>query len=267
MEKTPHRLFIGLLLFIFATARADDTEAAKADKARLQGEWTMVSGERDGDAFPEGITNDAKRIVQGDETTVTMQGQLFMKAKFTLDTAKTPKTIDYSVTGGPYTGSTQLGIYELDGDTMKLCFSIPGQERPTNFLTKPGDGRTLAVWKRKESKTNQMSAPIVYFEIAGPDGPKLKDFYSTALGWTIDKNAGIAAATTGGIKGGIRQDPAEKVLYFGVPDINAALKRIEESGGKTVVPRTVVPGVVTFALFTDPAGNRLGLAEFGSYPK
>ena len=29
----------------------------------------------------------------------------------------------------------------------------------------------------------------------------------------------------------------------------------------------VVPGVVTFALFTDPAGNRLGLAEFGSYPK
>jgi len=28
-----------------------------------------------------------------------------------------------------------------------------------------------------------------------------------------------------------------------------------------------VPGVVTFALFTDPAGNRLGLAEFGSYPK
>ena len=36
---------------------------------------------------------------------------------------------------------------------------------------------------------------------------------------------------------------------------------------KTVVPRTVVPGVVTFALFTDPAGNRLGLAEFGSYPK
>jgi predicted enzyme related to lactoylglutathione lyase len=114
-------------------------------------------------------------------------------------------------------------------------------------------------------KTDHMSAPIVYFDIAGPDGQKLKDFYSTTFGWAIDSHFSIAAASTGGLKGGIRQDPAEKVLYFGVPDIVEALKKIEASGGKTVVPRTVVPGVVTFALFTDPAGNRLGLAEFGSY--
>jgi len=267
MKKTAHTLLIGLIAFIFATARAEDNEAAKADKARLQGEWTLVSGERDGDALPSAITNDSKRVAQGDEITVTIQGKLLMKAKFTLDAAKAPKTIDYSVTGGPLAGSTQLGIYELDGDTAKFCFSIPGQERPANFLTKPGDGRTMSVWKKKEINTNHMSAPIVYFEIAGPDGAKLKDFYSAVLGWTIDDHAGIAAASTGGLKGGLRQDPAEKVLYFGVPDINAALKHIEESGGKTVVPRTVVPGVVTFALFTDPAGNRLGLAEFGSYPK
>ena len=111
-----------------------------------------------------------------------------------------------------------------------------------------------------------MGAPIVYFEIAGPDGQQLKDFYSTAFGWSIDARCAIAAASTGGLKGGIRQDPPEKVFYIGVPDIVKALKQIEAAGGKTVVPRTVVPGVVTFALFTDPAGNRLGLAEFGSYP-
>jgi len=267
MKRTANNLLIGLMAFIFATAQAEDTEATKADKARLQGEWTMVSGERDGEAFPAEITSDSKRVTQGDETSVTVQGQLFMKAKFTIDPAKTPKAIDYSVTGGPYAGGTQLGIYEIEGDTVKFCFSIPGKERPTEFLTKPDDGRTLAVWKQKSTKTNHMSAPIVYFEIAGPDGPKLKEFYSTTLGWTIDANSSIAAASTGGLKGGIRQDPPEKVLYFGVPDINEALKKIEAAGGKTVVPRTVVPGVVTFALFTDPAGNRLGLAELGSYPK
>jgi uncharacterized protein (TIGR03067 family) len=267
MKKTTNTLLIGLIAFIFTSARAEDTESAKADKARLQGEWTMVSGERDGTPFPANVMNDSKRVTQSDETSVTVQGQLLMKAKFTLDPAKTPKTIDYSVTDGPYAGSAMLGIYELDGDKAKFCFSIPGKERPTEFLTKPDDGRTLSVWNQKQSKTNHMSAPIVYFEIAGPDGPKLKEFYSAALGWTIDANAGIAAASTGGLKGGIRQDPPEKVFYFGVPDINEALKKIEASGGKTVVPRTVVPGVVTFALFTDPAGNRLGLAEFGSYPK
>lgn len=110
-----------------------------------------------------------------------------------------------------------------------------------------------------------MSAPIVYFDIAGPDGAKLKDFYSTVFGWAIDSHSSIAASSTGGLKGGIRQDPAEKVIYLGVPDIVEALRQIEASGGKTVVPRTVVPGVVTFALFLDPAGNRLGLAEIGSY--
>ena len=72
-----------------------------------------------------------------------------------------------------------------------------------------------------------MSAPIVYFEIAGPDGTQLKSFYSSMFGWSIDGASTIAAASTGGVLGGIRQDPAEKVLYMRVPDIVAALKQIE----------------------------------------
>lgn len=110
-----------------------------------------------------------------------------------------------------------------------------------------------------------MAAPIVYFEIAGPDARSLKSFYTSVFAWQIDPNATISAASTGGIRGGVRQDPAEKILYLGVPSIDATLRQIEEAGGKTIVPRTVVPGVVTFALFTDPAGNRMGLAEVGSY--
>ena len=111
-----------------------------------------------------------------------------------------------------------------------------------------------------------MSAPIVYLEIAGPDGARLREFYSAVFGWTIDTGSTISADSTGGLRGGIREDPAGKVLYMGVPEIVEALARIEAASGKTVVPRTVVPGVVTFALFTDPAGNLLGLAELGSYP-
>lgn len=110
-------------------------------------------------------------------------------------------------------------------------------------------------------------APIVYFDIAGPKSAKLRDFYESVLGWKIGPHAEVEAESTGGTPGLIREDPPEKVLYFGVPDINKALKDVEAAGGKTVIPRTVVPGVVTFALFTDPAGNRLGFAELGSYPE
>ena len=110
-----------------------------------------------------------------------------------------------------------------------------------------------------------MGAPIVYFDIAGPQAQALTAFYSSVFAWEIDATATIAASSTGGIRGGIRQDPPEKVLYLGVASIDDTLKQIVEAGGTTVLPRTVVPGVVTFALFTDPAGNRMGLAEDGSY--
>jgi uncharacterized protein (TIGR03067 family) len=151
MNAIRHAVFIGLTALAVATSSAQDNEAAKKDKAQLQGEWTMVSGKRDGHAFPAEFLQGSKRVTKGDETTVTLQGQLFMRAKFTLDPAKSPKSINYSVTGGPYAGKTQLGIYQLDGDTVKFCFSIPGEERPTAFSTKPNDGRTLSVWRREKS--------------------------------------------------------------------------------------------------------------------
>jgi uncharacterized protein len=108
-------------------------------------------------------------------------------------------------------------------------------------------------------------APIVYFEIAGPAGAGLRAFYSEVFDWTVDAASGVSASSTGGLRGGLRDDPAEKIIYLGVADIDAALARVEAAGGVVVLPRTVVPGVVTFALFLDPAGNRLGLAEFGSF--
>ena len=103
-----------------------------------------------------------------------------------------------------------------------------------------------------------MPAPIVFFDIAGPDAAKLKSFYAGVFGWSIDA---ANAIKTGALVGTLRQDPAEKILYLGVPDINAALAQVKAAGGTIDVPRTVVPNVVIFALFKDPAGNRMGLVE------
>ncbi len=108
------------------------------------------------------------------------------------------------------------------------------------------------------SPTVSTGASIVFFDVAGPDAAKLHAFYSTIFGWNIDANNGIK---TPKLDGTIRQDPAEKIIYIGVPDINAALAQITAAGGTVDTPRMVVPNVVTFALFKDPAGNRMGLVE------
>jgi uncharacterized protein len=103
-------------------------------------------------------------------------------------------------------------------------------------------------------------APLVFFDIAGPDLAKLRAFYSAVFGWPIDASNAIDRATTG-LAGTLRQDPPEKVLYLGVPDVTAALAAIEAMGGTILSARFEVPGVVVLGLFKDPAGNRMGLVE------
>ena len=151
MKTRPIAFLIGLAAVALSTAWAADTEAMKKDMAQLQGEWSMVSGSADGNAMPDAMKETAKRICKGDETTVTVGAQLLMKAKFTIDPSHKPKTIDYQMIDGPTKGKKQLGIYELTGDTAKFCFGSPGAERPTDFTSKPGDGRTLSEWKRKKT--------------------------------------------------------------------------------------------------------------------
>jgi uncharacterized protein (TIGR03067 family) len=139
------------LVFVFALVAADKAEdAVKKEQAQLEGEWTMLSGEIDGVAMPEEMRKTAKRVAKDGETAVTVNDRIFMKAKFTIDPAKKPKTIDYTFTDGPTKGKKQLGIYELDGDTVKFCFSAPDKDRPTEFTTKEGSSRTLSVWKRSK---------------------------------------------------------------------------------------------------------------------
>jgi uncharacterized protein (TIGR03067 family) len=140
---------ITVTLAVCLLAGAGDAEdAVKKEKKLLEGEWSMVSGEIDRQPLPAEYVKNATRVAKGGETTVMIGGRLFLKARYTIDPAKKPKTIDYAMTGGPTKGKTQLGIYELDGDTVKFCFAAPGKDRPGDFTTKEGSGRTLSVWKR-----------------------------------------------------------------------------------------------------------------------
>jgi uncharacterized protein (TIGR03067 family) len=123
-------------------------EANKKEMSQLEGEWSMVSGEANGQVMPKETVKSGKRAAKDGETTITIGGQVYFKAKFSIDPTKKPKAIDYSMTEGPTKGKTRLGIYELDGDTVKFCFAAPGQDRPTEFTAKEGSQCTLSVWKR-----------------------------------------------------------------------------------------------------------------------
>jgi uncharacterized protein (TIGR03067 family) len=148
MKTIRNALLLGLAALAISPAWAEERQDVKTDMALLQGEWVMVSGSADGYAMPDALLPQSKRVCKDDEVIVTVRGQLIMKAIFTIDPSRKPKTIDYQVGDGPTKGQKQLGIYELDGDALKSCFGAPGSERPTDFTSKPGDKRTSTVWRR-----------------------------------------------------------------------------------------------------------------------
>jgi predicted enzyme related to lactoylglutathione lyase len=115
-----------------------------------------------------------------------------------------------------------------------------------------------------------MGARIVHFEIMGKDAPKLHRFYADLFGWNIGApaaemgNYAMVEAETSGVAGGIGEQPdgASRVtLYTQVDDLQATLDKAVALGGKVAVPPTEIPGVVTFAMFQDPAGNVFGLTK------
>lgn len=114
-----------------------------------------------------------------------------------------------------------------------------------------------------------MTAPIVFFDIAGPDLETQRRFYREVFGWESAPSGHVSAPVPPGqLAGFLRTDPAAVMLYWGVPDVTAALAKVEAAGGAVTAPRFEVKGVVVLGLFADPAGNALGLVEMdGDAPK
>ncbi len=142
------RMIVPGIAVLVLLGGAGTPDALKKETSRLEGEWAMVSGEADGTAMPEALVKTGRRVAKDGETTISIGGQVYLKAKFRIDPAKKPGAIDYTMTEGPTRGKTHLGIYKLDGDTVTFCFAAPGKDRPTEFTAKEGSQHTLSVWKR-----------------------------------------------------------------------------------------------------------------------
>lgn len=115
-----------------------------------------------------------------------------------------------------------------------------------------------------------MSNPVVHFEINTKHPRRSQAFYGKLFAWSIDANNpmqyGLVKKTgKGGIGGGIAA--VEKgakpfvTVYVQVKSITTTLRRVRQLGGKVIVPRTVIPQMVTFGMFRDLDGNIIGVIE------
>jgi uncharacterized protein (TIGR03067 family) len=128
------RLGVVALLLLTSTSFSQD---AASELKKLEGTWIPSAAELAGLPFDEATRKTMKLVVEGEKYTVTVAKQVD-RGSFKLDPSKKPKAMDIIGGDGPNQGKTFLAIYDLDGDTLRVCYDLTGKARPSEFKTAKG---------------------------------------------------------------------------------------------------------------------------------
>ena len=135
------------LVVAAALAASAWTQGPAGDAKALDGKWTVASAELSGEPLPKDATKAMRLNVMGEKyqfTEVTTLDQGTIK----IDAAKMPKAMDIIGTDGPNKGKTFLAIYDIQADTLRICYDLSGKARPTEFATKKGAPLFLVTYQR-----------------------------------------------------------------------------------------------------------------------
>jgi len=123
--------------------------------------------------------------------------------------------------------------------------------------------------------------PVVHFELPYTDRERAERFYAAVFGWktqflgqdmgdyvlvTTAESDVKAGAPAGAINGGLfpeKEDwPAQyPSIVIGVKDIERAIARVGEAGGKVLGEPQPIPGVGTYVSIFDTEGNRISMLQ------
>jgi predicted enzyme related to lactoylglutathione lyase len=152
---------------------------------------------------------------------------------------------------------------ELGGSVHAPAFDVMTVGRMA--VIQDPHGAFFMVWQPRESIGAELvNAPgaLVWNELASPDPNASGAFYGDLFGWTITPAEGAPMAywsiTNGeAINGGVRElapgEPPNWLAYFGVEEIDAAVSRVGELGGK-IMSGPIDIGIAKIAIAQDPQG-------------
>ena len=125
-----------------------DKDKDKGDVKRLKGSWQVVSAEFAGQAAKEDAVK-SMTFVFDDENLNIKDGTKSRAFPYKLDETKKPTAFD--LTFGKK-GALCRASTSSKGDNLKICFTAPGEKRPTEFASPKKSQVVLYVLKRAKGE-------------------------------------------------------------------------------------------------------------------
>jgi uncharacterized protein (TIGR03067 family) len=126
-----------------------DGKDKKSDKELLQGSWSLESGEKGGEKPPDEFLKSVNLRFAGDKLIFVFAG-VEKESTYKIDASKTPKTLDFTVDN-----KAIEAIYEIKGDTLRICGAGAGEGRPAEFKSPAGSQAVLLIMKRVAAKKDK----------------------------------------------------------------------------------------------------------------
>ena len=148
MRARSWNLAAGSLLLAVGVVLAQAPKERGKDRD-LTGTWVAATYALDGKEAAAADLKNVRLVIDADgKFKAQNAGETFLAGTVKLGADKNPRALDITYSEGDLKGKTSLGIYELVGDTLRICRAAPGKARPTEFASKPGSGLTLMTYQR-----------------------------------------------------------------------------------------------------------------------
>lgn len=141
-----HNFCVGLAVAVSLAACAPSNQA---DLNALQGNWKPVSAELAGQPMAETVLKTISLKLDSGRYEVLV-GSSPDRGTYSLDATTKPKGMTVMGTDGPNKGKSFPCIYELQGDTLRICYDLSGTKRPTEFQSLAGTKLYLVTYARQK---------------------------------------------------------------------------------------------------------------------
>ncbi|MGL6073920.1 MAG: TIGR03067 domain-containing protein [Fimbriiglobus sp.] len=141
---------------------------------KLQGTWNLVSWETAGKALNAATLKKRTAFIGANVLMFREDGKIYQAGLLTLDPSKKPARIDLPIKEGEKKDTILLGIYSLEGDTLKICLDVEGESRPKEFQTADKENFQLITLKKPKRPADETIEIVGTYrsEITEPDGKK-----------------------------------------------------------------------------------------------